>query len=127
MKLLHRIAYYLGGFAIGIIILLFFLGGKRASCDYGPNARTLKNIRNKERFVQEPVLETLREHELDTSSISELLQRGNVLFSESETHLDSCNIYRIEGSLQNSNHILKITVQNCEAQATVTAASIVER
>ena len=47
MKLIHRIGYYLGGFTIGIVILIFFLSGKKTSCDYGPNARVLKNIRSK--------------------------------------------------------------------------------
>ena len=47
MKFIHRLGYYLGGFSIGLILLAFFLQGKKTSCDYGPNARTTKNIANK--------------------------------------------------------------------------------
>ena len=47
MKFTQRLGYYLGGFAIGLVILMFFLNGKDASCDYGPNARTVKNISSK--------------------------------------------------------------------------------
>ena len=47
MKFIHRLGYYLGGFSIGLIFLAFFLSGKRASCDYGPDARVLKNIGQK--------------------------------------------------------------------------------
>jgi hypothetical protein len=47
MKFTQRLGYYLGGFAIGLVILMFFLNGKDASCDYSPNARTVKNISSK--------------------------------------------------------------------------------
>ena len=47
MKFIHRLGYYLGGFSIGLIFLAFFLSVKRASCDYGPDARVLKNIGQK--------------------------------------------------------------------------------
>jgi hypothetical protein len=125
MKLIHRVAYYLGGFVIGIIILLFFLGGKRASCDYGPTARTLKNIRTKERIISEVALAELRTHKVDTSAISNLLLNGNVLFSESKTDLDSCNIYSIEGSRHEENgKKMKITVENCENKATVLTVTL---
>ena len=93
MRLIQRLGYYGAGFAIGILILFFFLGGKDTSCDYGPNARTLKNIRIKDRVFSEMSLETLSSHQLDTSAISQLLMEGDVLFSESETRLDSCKQY----------------------------------
>ena len=52
MTLLQRIGYYLGGFSIGLIILAFFLNGKKVSCDYGPEARVLKNINTKKSSFQ---------------------------------------------------------------------------
>lgn len=122
MKLITRIAYYLGGFTIGLILLFFFLGGKRASCDYTPNARTLKNIRIKERIFSENVLQSLSQHNMDTSAISVLLRNGDVLFSESETKLDSCKRYVIEGEVQEK--YLKITAENCETKAKIISAII---
>ena len=47
MKLIQRIGYYLGGFAIGLVVLAFFLSGKKTSCSYGPEARVIKNISTK--------------------------------------------------------------------------------
>ena len=47
MRLIQRLGYYLGGFSLGLIILAFFLSGKKTSCAYGPNARVLKNINTK--------------------------------------------------------------------------------
>ena len=122
MKLVSRIAYYLGGFGVGIIILMFFLNGKRASCDYTPNARTLKNIRNKERVFSESVLSILSQNNLDTSAISSILLNGNVLFSESETKLDSCKRYVIEGEVK--QQYLKITAENCESKAKILSAIV---
>ncbi|MAN59473.1 MAG: hypothetical protein CMC08_06525 [Flavobacteriaceae bacterium] len=125
MKLIHRIAYYLGGFVIGIIILLFFLGGKRASCDYTPTARTLKNIGLKKRVISEDAFEILRKNQLDTSAITNVLSTGDVLFSESNTQLDSCKVYAIEGEVyENDDRVLKIMVENCNLTATVLSAEV---
>jgi len=117
MKFVHRLAYYLGGFGIGLIILFFFLGGKKTSCDYGPNARTLKNIRIKKRVFSEASLLKLQQNSLDTAAISFILKDGDVLFSESNRELDSCKQYAIEGEV--SEKILKIQVENCEETATI--------
>lgn len=125
MKLIYRIAYYLGGFTIGLIILFFFLGGKKASCDYSPNARTLKNIRIKERHFSKNTLQELTNNQLDTSAISTLLREGDVLFSESNTQLDSCKLYVIKGEVSKKN--LKIVVENCEAKATVQEIEVQEK
>jgi len=133
MSIIKRVAFYLGGFGIGLILLYFFVSGSGASCeyDYGPNARTLKNIRIKERVFSEASLEVLGKHQLDTSAISNLLTKGDVLFSESNTKLDSCNIYVIEGLVAlNEQEILtktlKITVQNCSNTATIQEALILD-
>lgn len=117
MKLAHRLAYYLGGFALGMVFLFFFLGGKRASCDYGPNARTLKNIRTKERSISPDALQVLRSLSLDTAAISRILQYGDVLFSESNTKLDSCKQYVILG--KEAGKSLKLLIENCQDTAFV--------
>lgn len=115
MKLIQRIAYYSGGFIIGLIILFFFLGGKKASCDYSPNARTLKNIRSKEIVFSPEVISNLTNHGLDSAAVSQVLQHGNVLFSESTTNLDSCNIYVVEDELVKK--YVKFYFENCEKEA----------
>ncbi|MCF6307261.1 MAG: hypothetical protein L3J09_04825 [Flavobacteriaceae bacterium] len=126
MSLLKRFAFYFGGFGIGLVLLYFFIGGSGASCeyDYGPGARTKKNIRLKERVISENSLRFLKNNQLDTSAISYLLKKGSVLFSESNTELDSCKVYVIEGnsaSKENSDSIkkLKIKVENCNSIATI--------
>ncbi|PKA84096.1 hypothetical protein ATE92_2266 [Ulvibacter sp. MAR_2010_11] len=125
MKLKQRIAYYLGGFTIGLILLFFFLGGKKTSCDYGMDARTLKDIRIKKRFFSENTLQTLATHNLDTSAISLLLKKGDVVFGESNTKLDSCKLYVIVGTV--SDKKLKITAENCSKKATILKTEIFSR
>ena len=126
MSLLKRFAFYFGGFGIGLVLLYFFVGGSGASCeyDYGPGARTKKNIRLKKRVFSENTLEFLKNNQMDTSAISYILKKGNVLFSESDTKLDSCKIYLIEGnsaSKESSETIkkLKIKIENCDSIARV--------
>ncbi|MBG42913.1 MAG: hypothetical protein CL530_02990 [Aequorivita sp.] len=125
MKLAYRLAYFSGGFLIGIALLFFILSGKKTSCAYGPESRTLKNIRLKNRAFSESTLQILRENKMDTSAVSTLLEDGDVLFSESNTELDSCRIYVIEGEFSEKN--LKITVENCEKLATVIEAEVLEQ
>ncbi len=124
MNLTRRFLYYFGGFAIGLILLYFFVGGAGASCeyDYGPNARVLKNIRLKKHTFSEKTMETLYNAGLDTTAIIQLFQNGDVLFSESNTKLDSCKLYAIEGTAKEK--LLKITVENCDSIANVLTTEI---
>lgn len=124
MKLAYRLAYFSVGFLIGLIVLFFFLSGKKTSCDYGPQARTLKNIRVKDRTFTGEVLEMLQQNQLDTSAISKLLKDGKVLFSESNIRVDSCNRYVIKGRVSEKN--LKIKINNCDDLATVIEARIIK-
>ncbi len=117
MKLIHRLGYYLGGFSIGLIFLAFFLSGKKTSCSYGPNARVLKNIGLKELKYTSESQKMLQNSSIDTSTISYILKKGNVNFSESDTKLDSCKLYVIEESIEDKAYTL--TVENCDSIATI--------
>ncbi len=124
MNLSRRFLYYFGGFAIGLILLYFFVGGAGASCeyDYGPNARVLKNIRLKKHVFTEKTTDVIWNAGLDTTAITQLFHNGDVLFSESNTKLDSCKLYVIEGVANEKE--LRITVENCDSIATVISTEI---
>ena len=117
MRLIQRLGYYLGGFSIGLIILAFFLSGKKTSCAYGPNARVLKNINTKKLVYSNLAKQALNNKVIDTSSISFVLKKGNVNFSESNTNLDSCKIYIIEDKVDNKE--VALTIENCDSVATL--------
>lgn len=117
MKLIQRIGYYLGGFSIGLILLAFFLSGKKTSCSYGPNARVLKNIGTKPLEYSNESLSYITTKDIDTSLINTTLKKGNVNFSLSNTKLDSCKIYVIEKGFKESE--IQLTIENCDSLATL--------
>ncbi|SHI75186.1 hypothetical protein SAMN04488096_104105 [Mesonia phycicola] len=125
MKFIHRLGYYLGGFSIGIVILIFFLSGKKTSCDYGPNARVLKNIRSKHKTYTNTAKNQLEEFQLDSIFIDNTLQQGDVLFDESKTSLDSCNIYVVESEKNNAKY--KTSFQNCDSLVTILNISYLKK
>lgn len=117
MTLLQRIGYYLGGFSIGLIILAFFLNGKKVSCDYGPEARVLKNINTKNILFSEAILTDISTHKIDSTTVSYLLKKGDVNFSKSTPREKPCGIYAIEGEYKGKEMLM--TVQNCDSVATI--------
>ena len=117
MKFIHRLGYYMGGFSIGLILLAFFLSGKKTSCDYGPDARVLKNIRTKTLVFNEQSEVIKTNNAMDSTLIAFILKRGDVNFSESNTDLISCKIYVVEKVIEDINY--KLTIENCEKTATV--------
>ncbi|MEM5564819.1 hypothetical protein WNY78_06870 [Psychroserpens sp. AS72] len=117
MKLLHRIGYYLGGFSIGLVLLAFFLGGKKTSCAYGPNARTIKNISIKERFYSEDTKLAMQNYSLDSLAVSNLIKTSSVNFSKSNTKVDSCKIYLLENEIDDKD--VELWVKNCDSSATI--------
>lgn len=122
MNIAKRFGFYGFGFIIGLVLLFFFLNGKKAGCDYGPDARTLKNIKIKQRVYSTQSLQDLKKNNLDTATVSSLLKLGDVNFGESNTKLDSCKVYVIEGSVKKIK--LKMSVQNCEKTATITSIAV---
>ena len=105
---------------VGIILLMFFLGGKKTSCDYGPNARVLKNIRIKNPEIATQAKLDMSNYGLDTTTISKFLDRGDVIFKESNILTeDSCKLYVIKGkALEN---LYRMNVKNCDSTAVILA------
>ena len=117
MKFVHRLGYYLGGFALGLVLLMFFLNGKEASCDYSPNARTVKNIITKPILYSKETSSFINLQQLDSSTVINLIKYGDVDFTKSKTKIDSCRIYYIENSYKNRD--MELTIKNCDSLATI--------
>ena len=122
MTLIQRIGYYLGGFSLGLIILAFFLNGKKVSCSYGPDARVLKNIRLKKLLYSEGVQSQLSVYKLDSTAFNYILKKGNINFSESNARQKPCGMYVVEGDYNTQD--IRLTVENCDSIATITQLSI---
>lgn len=107
----------MGGFSIGLIILAFFLSGKKTSCDYSPNSRTTKNISHKQKHYTEDALSVMRSFEMDTTIVSDMIRHGSVNFSESDTKSEACKTYIIENSYKEQE--FKLQIKNCDSLATI--------
>ncbi|HMC00862.1 MAG TPA: DUF4258 domain-containing protein [Flavobacteriaceae bacterium] len=112
MKLIQRIGYYLGGFSIGLVLLAFFLNGKRASCDYGPQARVLKKINSKNIEYSTSVAKLFEEDKIDSASIKNVLLNGKINFSKSDARKKPCGLYFIENKQDNEN--ISMIIENCD-------------
>lgn len=121
MTRVRRFALYFSGFGLGVVLLMFFLGGKNASCAYGPNARVLKNIRIKNPEISPEIRQQLQNFSLDSTVISSFLSSGKVLFRDSNIQInDSCKKYVIKGkSAQKELYLMQ--VKNCDSTAFITS------
>lgn len=111
MNIWQRFGYYLGGFALGIVFLAFFLSGKKTQCNYAPDARVLSNISKKERVVGEYFSLPITED----SVFLNLMKKANVVFSKSTVDDSDCNTYWIESdpySFEVINCVETATFQN---------------
>ena len=117
MTLIQRIGYYLGGFSIGLVILAFFLSGKKTSCSYGPDSRVLKNINSKQLIYSQDISTFLDNKTIDSAGIDYILKKGDINFSNSHPRQEPCSVYAVEG-IHNNNEVI-LTVENCDSIATV--------
>lgn len=124
MKLIHRLGYYSTGLIAGIIILMFFLNGKKTSCAYGLDARVKKNISIKKLSYSNSALTEFDNFKIDTANFKKILQNADVNFSESQTKLDSCKIYALESKIQTQN--LRFKIQNCDSVAYILSVNSVQ-
>ncbi len=122
MKLIQRIGYYLGGFSIGLVILAFFLNGKKTSCSYGPDARVLKNINLKTLNYSQNISDLFENKIMDTVDIKYILKKGDINFSESNPRQEPCGVYIVEG--MHNDYEVSLTVENCDSTATILSLKI---
>lgn len=113
----RRFTLYGFGFVLGIILVIFFLGGKNASCSWFPNDRMLKIIRSKQISYSENIQNLILSKEIDSMDINLILDNGNIDFSESQTKNMPCREYLINGVDNQQN--LAITVSICDSIAVI--------
>lgn len=97
MKFVHRLAYYMLGFGIGVLFLLFFLGGKNTRCTYFPNSRVLNDLSSKPVLYSAEVSQKLAEKWVDTIDIKNSMKYGKIDFSKSNIPQDKGKLYIVKG------------------------------
>jgi len=113
----RRFGLYGFGFAMGIVLVFFFLGGKNASCNWMPNARMLEIIRSKQISYSNNVQAKIDNSVIDSTDIDNILLLGDIDFSKSQVKNDPCRNYLINGEIRNQE--VSITVIICDSLATI--------
>ena len=107
MRVIDRFGYYLGGFSVGLIFLVFVFSGKKTSCNYSPSARVKNNL------LQKKIAFSPNDNNkifLSDSLIRSLINVGVINFSKSNTKKDSCRTYFIDLDLENNFYL---EIANC--------------
>ena len=112
-----RFTLYGFGFAMGLVLVFFFLGGKNASCNWMPNDRILNIITQKKISFADEVKETMVSSKIDSVDVMQILINGEIDFSKSIVKDEPCRNYWIEG--QAAQKELVITVELCDSLALV--------
>lgn len=101
MKFSQRLAYYLGGLLLGIIIVVYFLQAKAESRNvnfcYFPNCRVLQDLRSKPLQYSPESEAILKENWVTIKDVKNCLEYGDVDFSISNKSFEHGKIYFIEG------------------------------
>ncbi|MCF6350939.1 MAG: hypothetical protein L3J23_07925 [Flavobacteriaceae bacterium] len=115
--LLKRFKLFGSGMFLGILLLLFFFNGKKSKCTWFPNEKALAYIRNKN-IEYAPSLRTqLTIKRIDSSTINQILLKGNINFSKSKQRQKPCQKYWIDGFALEKKVTLHVTV--CDTIATL--------
>ena len=117
MKLSSRLIYFMGGFLIGICILIFIWDKKNTKFPYMPDARVINDVNSKNVHYSNKLHTAFAKNIITASQIQDILKNGNVNFSKSNTKLDSCKIYVIEKILSTKNY--SISLENCTNEVKV--------
>ena len=112
-----RFTLYGIGFAIGIVIVFFFLGGKNASCNWLPNDRILNIIQQKKISFSHEVRQEMKSNTIDSLQIMQIIKAGEIDFSKSRVKNDPCRNYWIQGVAEDTEMV--ITVDVCDSLAIV--------
>ncbi|MBT7528978.1 hypothetical protein OAN39_05570 [Flavobacteriaceae bacterium] len=117
MKLSNRLIYFMGGFLIGICILIFIWDKKNTKFPYMPDARVINDVNSKNVHYSNKLHTAFAKNIITASQVQDILKNGNVNFSKSNTKLDSCKIYVIEKKLSTKNY--SISLENCNNEVKV--------
>jgi hypothetical protein len=104
-----RLGWYLVGFSIGLVFLVFFIKKKSGETGfeicYFPNCRVLKDIRSKPISYSGNLEDRFSK---DSALWYSFFKEGNIDFGASETKSEPCKTYIIQ-----NNEDKSISIKNC--------------
>ena len=96
MKLINRLGFYICGFSVGLIFLVFILKGKKTNFSYWPNDRIINDINKKKIIFSKVSIDKLLLFDIDSSEIDIILKDGKAIGRYKKSNLDNCKIYAIK-------------------------------
>ncbi len=105
MNFSKKIKLFSFGLILGTFFLITFLNGKKLSCNYGPEARVINNLKQKKWIFENKNLA------IDNFNYIDFLENCKVVFNKSDTSKDSCKIYFLKG-IRKYEEII-ISAENC--------------
>jgi hypothetical protein len=117
MQFKNRLLLYGFGFILGSIVVVFIWNKKDASFDYMPEARVLKNIHSKKLITSNSVKLILTEYQIDSLSLTNLLNNSEIDFNKSNTKSIPCKTYWVN-TIYNTQK-LSLIIENCDSIATI--------
>jgi len=120
--LLKRFKLFGFGFSMGIVLLVFFLNGKKSRCNWFPNERVLAIIRNKHIEYSNDLHIQIKNRIIDSTSVNQLLLDGNIDFSKSQVKNKPCRKYWINGKVNEKKVVLHVKI--CDSIATLSKLDI---
>ncbi|WP_010134058.1 hypothetical protein [Ochrovirga pacifica] len=132
-KLMRRFGYYFGGLALGVVALKCVNDQKGTTFDYGPNARTLKQLRLRETLIIDDLAQqTIHQYQLDSMDLQYVLHKGDVDFSKSHPRVKPCPDYWIDatiGKKQNEQIVstnFAFIFERCDSIATLKEIKVID-
>ena len=108
---IKRLGYYILGFSLGLVLLVFFFNKKNTSCNYFPQKRVKNDLLKKKILINDTLLIK------DTIFIRKLIRQSKVNFRKSKLRRDSCKMYVVEGNKKNNTY--SITLNNCKKSVVI--------
>ena len=96
MNFYKKIKFFSIGLFMGTFFLITILNGKKMSCNYGPESRVIKNLKQKKWILDKEII---------------AIDNSKVIFNKSDTKKDSCKVYYLRGLLKYKK--INIEAENC--------------
>lgn len=122
-----RLAYYIFGLFIGGLFLKFVLdytGGQGMDFTYLPNARVLKNIRNKPFDYSDVAKKKLQTKIITLDDVKYILTEGDVDFDLSKKPMQGGKLYVVNGETLNK---IPVTLQVINKEEKAVLLDIIKR
>ena len=115
---MRKLATYMLGVGLGVVMVYFFFGDRDRQCNYFPNDRVLYDLRKKAIAYSPAVSDQIQNGERIDSALVWALERGQVDFEKSNSRQEPCGTYLI--NLKEPAY--QFLIENCDSKATLLKA-----